>query len=184
MTPNFFPEYEEKNLSRLIEDVNTSHYDRLRAMCHDLEDALERLRHHDFPAEAALYMSLAEKLREQVDGQLNWRSEIFVPYVHDLYRKNEERHDCSQCSGGCNIGHTSRLLSLKESHQKIKELLYRLQMVALPLYSDTKFPKEYKQLRDAIMLMDTELTRLFYLEESVVVPGIKEMQKQIHADDK
>ncbi len=125
-------------------------------------------------------MSLASKLLEQVLDFVNSRIGIMTPYIQELHVKKAGGHDCSKCEGGCTAKHSMHLLGLKESHQRIKEIFYRLQMVATPLYSETDFPESYKLLRNQMMLIDTSLTELFYLEEADLIPKVKEAQKHIH----
>jgi hypothetical protein len=95
-----------------------------------------------------------------------------------------EGHDCSECSSGCSVNHALQLMGLKESQIRIKETLYRLLSVAMPLYADADYPDAYQSLRNQMTLIDTALTELFYLEEAHLIPKVKEAQKQIHVYNK
>jgi hypothetical protein len=183
MAKVLFSEYRNDDLNSLIGTLSKDYYSIIDAMCKTAINLVDELGQDEANTSTVLYLSLCTKLLDQVSDLINLRTGILLPYVQELYTKQEEGHDCSTCAGGCSFNHTSQLIGLKESHHKIKEILYRLPMVALPLYSDTDYPVGYKTLRNEMMLMDTALTELFYLEESSLIPKIMEAQKHIHAYD-
>lgn len=74
-----------------------------------------------------------------------------------------------------------QLMELMASHNNIKGILYRLQMVSLPLYSETIYPDAYRILRNQMALIENGLTELFFLEEHYLIPKIVEAQKIINA---
>jgi hypothetical protein len=73
-----------------------------------------------------------------------------------------------------------KISGIKETNQHIKEIFYRLQMVASPLYTEDAHTDIYKDLRNEIVLLDTKLTELFFLEEAVLLPKVIEAQRKIH----
>ena len=75
------------------------------------------------------------------------------------------------------------LIELKESHSRIKDILYRLQMVALPLYAETLYPDVYRVLRNQMALLENSLTELFFIEDAYLIPKVIDAQKKIHASD-
>lgn len=181
MAKTQFSHYRHLDLGDLAAKLNEDYYNEVDNRCRaasELVSIIESGRPHP---STVLYVSLCTRLLDQVMNLVNVRMGILLPYIKDLDIKQIEGHDCANCSNGCAIKHTSQLTGLKESHGKIKEILYRLQMVALPLYSGTKYPDAYKDLRNEMMLIDLALTELFYLEESSLIPKIMEAQKNIHA---
>jgi hypothetical protein len=58
-----------------------------------------------------------------------------------------------------------------------------LQQLAKPLYLDIAQPLPYKILRNEIMIIETALTELFYLEETILVPRAMEVQDRINNND-
>jgi hypothetical protein len=66
----------------------------------------------------------------------------------------------------------------------MRSILNRLQVVALPLYSDTAFPDAYRVLRNQMALIENGLTELFFLEENYLLPKVVDAQKRINAGHK
>lgn len=181
MAKILFSEYRHNDLKSLVNKLNVDYYSVLAGMCNTATTLVEGLEQQEPNQSTVLYMSLSKKLLEQVKDLITLRTEMLLPYAVELHAKEVEGHDCSTCEGGCSFKHSTQLIGLKESHQKIKEILYRLQMVALPLYTEMEYPTEYKVLRNEMMLIDTALTELFYIEEASLIPKIMEAQKNIHA---
>jgi hypothetical protein len=77
--------------------------------------------------------------------------------------------------------HEVKLTEFKESHKLVKDILNRLQMMSLPLHSETIYPDVYKLLRNQMTLLENTLTDLLYLEETYLIPKIAEAQKNINA---
>lgn len=181
MSKIFFPRYQFSGLLELAERLNEDYYTSVDNLCRNAYNILSRLEQKEEHTSTILYISMSKKFLEQLREFTILRKEIMVPYIGELNKKALEKHDCNTCSGKCTMQHTTQVAGLKESHQKIKEILYRLQMVALPLYSDIQYPAEYKKLRNEIMIIDTSLTELFYLEEACLIPKMIEAQRSIHA---
>ena len=64
----------------------------------------------------------------------------YAPYFYELHQKEDASHDCSNCTGNCQAGHNIKLAEIKESIARIKDLPNRLQMMSLPLHSETLYP--------------------------------------------
>jgi hypothetical protein len=175
-----FSQYRNDELDSLIDKLNTEYYSVLDNYCKNASGIVYELEQYEPHASMLLYMSLGTKFLEHVTDFVNSRIGILVPYIQELHEKKLGGHDCSECKTGCSVNHAMQLMGLKESQIRIKETLYRLQSVAMPLYSDTDYPDAYKSLRDQMTMIDTALTELFYLEEAHLIPKVKEAQKQIH----
>jgi hypothetical protein len=103
------------------------------------------------------------------------RRQIAIPYLHQLLRKLNDR----AASDNGRLQNTLFADSVKEAHDKIREILSRLQQLAKPLYLDSAQPLPYKILRNEIMIIETALMELFYLEEGILLPKVLEVQKKI-----
>ncbi len=183
MVKILFSHYRHNDLGKLVQDLEKDYYDTILHQCKNAARLLSELQQSEVSPATTLYLSLATKLLDQVQDFLTMRTAVLLPYVAELFTKDVEGHDCNNCSGNCGMKHAAQLMGLKESHQRIKEILYRLQMVAMPLYTATEYPNAYKMLRNEMMLIDTALTELFYVEEAMLVPKILEAQNHIHAHD-
>ncbi len=104
-----------------------------------------------------------------------------MPYVHELVEKTTANHDCSNCSGSCKLGHDMQITELNASNDWAKRILHRLQLASLPLYSQTMYPDEYRVLRNRMALIEMNMTELFFLENTYLIPKIVEAQKKINA---
>ncbi len=175
-----FSDYEEAGLHQLISKLNQEYYEVLGRLCRTASDAASKLLGEHQHTSTNLYASLSSKLVEHLEELVSLRQQLLVPYIKDLSTKKDQGHDCSNCAGGCGIQHKSQVLTLKDTHKHIKEILYRLHTVALPLYAEVPYPKTYCALRRDIVTIDTLLTKLFYLEEANLVPSVLEAQKLIN----
>lgn len=173
--------YADTELKELTIELKEKYYDVLKELCNEASSFARSAQVDDEQVSTALYASMSAKLIEQVGALISLRNDIIIPYVDDLLQKEKENHDCKNCAGNCHVEHNAHMFNIKDSHKKIKEILYRLQMVALPLYSESEYPISYKILRNEMMQIDTALTQLFYLEEAFLVPKIMEAKKRIHA---
>ncbi len=181
MATVLFSQYRHSDLDDLVQKLNNDYYNVLKGLCVNVSNLSGRVLADGAHSSTNLYVSLATKLTEQIDELIGLRQDVILPYIKDLSVKKVEGHDCRNCSGGCHVEHNAYLFNLKDSHKRIKEILFRLQTVALPLYSDMDYPASYKTLRNEMMIMDTVLTELFYLEEANLIPRVLEAQKAIHA---
>ena len=181
MTTVLFSQYRNSSLQTLAKKLDKDYYSMLEALCLNVSGLSTQLLQDEKHASTSLYISLSTKLIEQVNDLIKLRKEVVIPYIDDLSVKKDEGHDCSNCVGGCHIEHTAQIQNLKGSHKKIKEILFRLQSVALPLYTEADYPAMYKVLRNEMLQIDTALTELFYLEEAHLIPRVLEAQKAIHA---
>ncbi len=181
MASILFAQYSSYSLKELIQKLDKDYYATLSAMCNNALQYANSLQEEESHNATSLYVSMSYKLLQQIKDLLTVRNSVVFPYIDELDQKLREGHDCRNCSGKCHVGHNMQLETLKGTHKGIKEILFRLHMVALPLYSKTDYPDSYKVLRNEITVIDTVLTELFYLEESALIPKVMEVQKSIHA---
>lgn len=179
--PYILSEYKHEDLISLIDKLNTRYYDVLKGFSVDASVLAVKLNVDQNLPSAALYCSLSLKLLERVNDLVKLRQDVLIPYIKELIVKKEQGHDCRECSRGCHVTHNGHLLTIKDSHKHIKEILFRLQSVALPLYTDNLHSESYSELRSKMTKIDTLLTELFYLEEASLVSKVLAAQKSIHA---
>lgn len=172
---------QDSTLESLLSYLETAYYNRIEVLCEKVELNIAELNTGEESQAAALYISLSKKLLGQVKQYIRLRRFALLPYIHELLDKEDSGHDCRSCSTSCSIRHTAQISGIKEAHNKIKESLYRLQSVAVPIYQKPVQADAYFAMRNEMMLMDTTLTELFYLEESSLIPKVIEAQKNIHA---
>lgn len=168
-------------LQVLIGNLQDESYTRLESFCTVIKQHISAVRGEDDGETLAFYLALSEKLINSVEQYLRLRHFALIPYVQELLGKDQEGHDCRACDKSCSIRHTQQTVTICEAHQRIKEILYRLQTIALPIYNNAAAPRAYNALRNQVMEMDRLLTQTFYLEESKLIPLIQGVQKQIYA---
>lgn len=181
MSKTLLTEFYTCNLPEIVEKLDKDYYKIVEKYCGHIESIASLVRNEEREhASIALYISLCLKLTEKIRNHVQMRKLVTIPYVHELQEKVSTSHDCSTCENGCQIGHSMKVSGIKESNQHIKEIFYRLQMIAAPLYTEDTYSEVYKDLRNEIMSIDTKLTELFYLEEAVLLPKVIEAQRKIH----
>ena len=102
----------------------------------------------------------------------------FTPYLKELAEKNDEGHNCTACSGKCDMHHTARLLDFTLSLDEVRRALQKNNELFNMEYDDTY--AELKQLHMDVYLLSNILDRLFEIEETTLLPKIKEAQKKIN----
>ncbi len=176
--------YNHEELQPFVARLNKDYYDVINGLCEIAKKQANKLRELEVHQSASQYVILCCRLIEEIEQHIKARKESFIPYAMKLAEKESDDHDCANCKGGgaCNLQHEMHLVELKESHNRIKDILYRLQMVALPLYSETLYPDVYRVLRNQMALLENALTELFFIEDAYLIPKVIETQKKIHAD--
>jgi hypothetical protein len=177
-------QYVDTNLVQLVERLRKDSYDEVVGLCDNATKQIGRLENTGLQHATTQYTSTCGELIAEIRMYMAERKEKFIPYLQSLSEKAETNHDCSSCSGGCKINHDLQLIELKASHSGMRSILNRLQVVALPLYSDTALPDAYRVLRNQMALIENGLTELFFLEENYLLPKVVDAQKRINAGHK
>ena len=170
-------------LQAFVEKLDELHYDEINALCYIAKKQLLKVQKLEEPNAPSQYIKSLEGLNEEVEQYIKVKKEYLVPYIHSLFEKNETGHDCRNCtgSGSCNIQHEMQLTELKQSHIQLKDLIYRLQMLGLPPYSETSLVPSYNILRNQMAIIESCLSEVFRIEEIYLIPKVAEAQKNIHA---
>lgn len=172
------------NLTQLVDRLNTDNYDEIVDQCRDAARQIAKLENAGLQYATTQYTTTCGELINEVIRYITERKDRVIPYLKELSHKAESNHDCSTCSGGCKVNHGLQLIELRASHSAMRSLLNRLQVVALPLYSDTVFPDAYRVLRNQMALVENGLTELFFMEENYLLPKVVDAQKRINVSSR
>ena len=171
-----------EELRNLIEKLDRSNYDEIGRLCDSTKKQADKLQQLEVHQATSQYEVLCNRMIEEVQFYIKNKKENFVPYIHTLFEKDESGHDCRNCgsTGSCGMRHEMQISEVIQSQIKLKDILNRLQMTSLPLYSETIYPDAYRILRNQMALLENRLTDVFFFEESYLLPKIVEAQKNIH----
>jgi hypothetical protein len=172
-----------ESLLPLIERIDKSYYDVIINLCNTAMKHALRLQELELHNVTSQYVSQCIRLIDEIKHYITIKKEHFVPYVQSLFEKQAAGHDCSSCQGGCTMRHEMQLSELRQSHVQLKDVISRVQMVSLPLYSETIYPDVYRLLRNHMALLENTLTELFSIEETRLLAKIVEAQKKINSRD-
>ena len=172
-------------LEPFIEKLEKSHYDIIISLCETAKKQAQKLRDLEVQKTTSQYVILCNKLIEEIQQYIGVKKEHLLPYLKTLSEKSNIGHDCQSCTGtgSCGLQHDMQLSELKDSHNQLNDIIYRLQMVALPLYSESIYPDVYRILRNQMALLENSLAELFFQEENYLIPKVTEAQKKIHVRD-
>jgi hypothetical protein len=176
-----FSQYNNADLMTLTKALEQDNFEVLTILSIAAQKQSARLSILEALPATSQYISLCNRLIDEIQQLIRGRRTSLIPYVNRLYEKETGNHDCRNCSGFCNMQHNSQLMELQDSHNRIKDILHKLPMVGLPLYSDTIYPDAYRILRSQMALLENSLTELFFIEEVYLIPKVIEAQKKIYA---
>ncbi len=176
--------YETDALKPFAEKLLKEYYSSLEKLCDNGAAQAERVRALEIDSTTSEYAQHCCEMIAEISLHVRNRQRKFVPYIHQLAEKVATSHDCSACEGGCKIGHSTQVLELNASNDAVKKTLNRMQLATLPLYSHTLFPDEYRILRNRMALIEMNMTELFFLESTYLIPKIAEAQKAINVGSK
>jgi len=181
MAAILYAQFRSYDIKELVTRLNEGYYNALDIMCLNAHNCIGQLQEDDQHPSVVLYTSIYSALLTEIQDLLLFRRDVILPYLEELIAKSEAGHNCKECSGKCHVGHNVHLMSLKNSHDKIKDVLAELQSSTLPLHMDVEYPAAYRILRNEIAVIDNMLIELFYIEESSLIPKVMETQKSINA---
>ncbi len=181
MTRILHEQFKQMALSACAEEMRRDCYAPLEKLCESAQKQVHKLEGLESELVTSQYTTLCNKLIAEIVQCMGARREMYLPYIQTLVEKVAAEHNCSSCSGGCKINHDIQIIEMQASHQHIKNILNQLNMVSLPLYSETIFPDTYRVLRNQMALIENMLTELLYLEEHYLIPKVIDAQKTINA---
>ncbi len=172
--------YEKYDLVSLIEKLDENFYQTTDSLCLKSFAMVNELKQIEFNQANSNYILLYDKLVHEIANFIQTRKQYFMPYLRELYAKDATNHNCATCSGRCSMQHTSKLIELKESINWVHNVLDKLQMMSLPLYSETKYTETYKALRSEMAALENSLSELFFIEETYLVPRVSAAQTKMN----
>jgi gas vesicle protein len=173
--------YGETTLPLFVEILQNECYDAIEKACEAAEQQAHKLSNLEIQQNTSNYTSTCQKIIGEIKTHIAERKQKFIPYIQTLTEKVATNHNCSACTGNCKLNHDMQLFELKGSHMAVRSLLNRLQMVSLPLYSETIYPDSYRILRNHMALIENHIAELLLLEEKYLIPKVAAAQKQINA---
>lgn len=176
--------YADAGLKPFAEQLQSEYYDVIQHFCAKAEKQSEKIKNIEKSESQLQYVMQCENIISDIKRHVQSRKDVYIPYVHTLSEKVKDNHNCSSCSGNCKINHEVHVLEMNLTNDDMKKVLSKLQMITLPLYTETIFPDEYRLLRSNMALLETNLTELFFLENNYLIPKIAEAQKHINASSK
>jgi hypothetical protein len=180
MNTRHFDKYSETALMPFVEKLMDDYYDNIERLCDTAQKQADKVAKLEMNRSGSQYTTLCHDIIQEAGQHIQNRKDKYIPYIHQLSDKVVTQHDCSFCSGGCKMNHISQPLELKASNETMRKMVNRLQMVSLPLYAETIYPDEYRILRNQMALLENNLTELFFLENTYLIPKILEAQKNIN----
>lgn len=179
-----YDDYGNTALKPFVEILQLEYYDAINSLCTGTYKQCEKIKKIEKSGAQLQYVMQCEHILAEIEKHIKNRKDSYIPYVHELSEKVVDRHDCSTCTGKCSVNHDMRILELNATNEEMKRMLSRLQVITLPLYSETMYPDEYRLLRSNMTLLENNLTELFFLENNYLIPKIVEAQKTINASNK
>jgi hypothetical protein len=168
-------------LKPFTEKLYDDYYSSIETLSDSARKQAEKVTSLETETTASEYALLCCTIIDEIKQHIRNRKETLIPYVHQLIEKSAANHDCKGCTGSCKLNHDLQVIDLTVSNEAAKKVLRRLQLATLPLYSQTMYPDEYRVLRNRMALIEMNMTELFFLEHSYLVPKIIEAQKTINA---
>ena len=174
-------QFKGMELSLCAERLRQECYDPLEKLCESTQKQVHKLEGLEPQPATSQYTTLCDKLTTEIIDCLKARADVYLPYINSLAEKVISDHNCSECTGSCKVNHDMQLMEMKASHANLRTIINKLNMVSLPLYSDTIYPDTYRVLRNQMALIENMLTELLFLEEHYLIPKITDAQKTINA---
>jgi len=172
-------QYQGLDLKDLIIALEKDYYSVLEELCKKASSfSLKRAADYHV---TEIYTNLSIVIIEQIKNIIEERKKVIVPYMNELLEKSSSGHDCQNCSGGCKVNHSFHLKQLEDSHYNVREMLHRLQKLAIPLYSEEQYSNAYRSLRNEMLLIDTTISEMFFVEESLLIPKMFDAKTKINA---
>lgn len=181
MSTGKYAGYADEPLKPFAEKLLNEYYASTGTLCSSAKQQAEKVSILETETPAADYALLCFDIMNDIGRYIESRKERFIPYVHELVEKTSANHNCASCTGNCKLNHDMQLIELNASNTAAKKMLHRLQLAGLPLYSQTMYPDEYRILRNRMALIEMNMTELFFLENTYLIPKIITAQKTINA---
>jgi len=179
MLPNSFSQYRNISLEELSARLHKDYYQIIEILCKSITQQCEDLKSVNLSEESRIYVTLSKSHIPEVLKYIDHRWQVFGPYVTELIEKDVAGHDCANCSGKCGLQHNAKLLDLTLSIEEIKVTADRIRSILSQ--KSNIIDKEIKMLQNKISLLENLLNEAIYIEQTFLMPKVKNMQKTINA---
>lgn len=169
--------YADSELTELIALISESYYDRIIDLS---ENTREYLNHISGLLDVTLYQVHYAGIENELQQFVKLRKEIFIPYIFELFDKSTSGHNCSQCSGRCDVQHGLKTYEFNSSLQHIKQVTSSIKS-GLPALVHAPYDGQVKVLHNEVNLLYNMLIDLWNIERNILLPKIEEAQKKINA---
>jgi hypothetical protein len=179
MTLRSFSLYRDMPLADLIDKVNEIYYEPIEMLARHINQYCEHLRSNYLLEGHLPYISLCDELVIVAKKLVNHRRGVFIPYLNELAEKDIAGHDCSTCSGRCNVQHGSKLVDFTISIQEVREAIDHLPIDDMNI--DSGHNTALKSLHYKATLLESLIKDVLLVEGDMLHSRIKDAQKSIHA---
>lgn len=169
------------SLIDMADSLDKNYYDALISLNNSMMQQVALIKNIDVHNDATIIIESCKYLSNELTDYIRLRKLEFVPYIQELSHKKDENHDCANCSGSCSVRHADKLLHLQESHNKIKSSLYKIQNAFLHVSGAVHYPDVIRILHNQVILIESTITEIFFLEETYLKPRVLEAQRSINA---
>lgn len=179
MTGHLHLHYTNSELPELISKIDSEYYEEVSRLC---ENTIGYLSHvsEEIEGAADTFKESFHKIESELQSYIRIRKEVFVPYIHELSEKTATGHNCSQCSGRCDVQHNMKVMEFNTSIQHIKSIIAGMKS-ELPPIGSSQYQGQLKILHNEVTLLHDKLIELLYLEKEILLPKILEAQISINA---
>lgn len=167
------------SLRELMEDIHTGYYKTISALCNNILALSIEIKGFGLPYDNG-YAALSERIVAETANYIDLRTTVFLPYINMLAQKDADGHNCSACSGRCELQHSENLIDFSMQLQQFKDKINDLVKASSKIY---KRDEHYslKPLHNKITLLYNIITELLYIEEDALLPKIAGAQRNIYA---
>jgi hypothetical protein len=127
------------------------------------------------------YIYHCKFLITEVRSYIKSRRMTYLPYVLELSRKNDTGHNCINCTGGCSMQHTARILEMASSMKKTGSVISYVQSELESIYNEEQLKGSLRWLSSKLEDIIDKLYNVLQYEEMKLLPGVKAVQKNINA---
>jgi len=170
--------YKKAELLPLVEKLDHEFYEVINTLCNKSKSQVEELGLLEGKQTSSSYLTMCNALVIEIQQKIAQRKERLVNYVKtkNEFKNSNVKHSLQIDSDNRPIKDL-QAIEIKDSIWLLKNILYRLQMATLPLYPETRHIEIYKILSSNMSLLEHNLTKLFYLEETYLVPKLNEVEE-------
>jgi len=182
MADNDIIRFKSSSIAELAGVLKERFYQKLLDICTEAAEIALQLRAKEIDGlqDTEPYTMLCVNFTKQLRQYQEQKLDTIVPYLISLSDKQQNNHDCGNCSHNCQINHGMQVAFLKESHEFAKVQLLRLNNLAVPLETKNVNDELYHALRDKMFLIERYLLESRFLEETILIPQVVSAQQAIN----